>query len=173
MVGFGSKQASIKVYFENRPPLPQYQQLASLKSLESGEIGYIAGETGNHWRKIFNCYAKFLFELNSKAFNTWQDFRDQELLQANSNQQLLFSIPDISIQNSLHIVAGRTYFHSLKLNLSIEWVDQYFAIDRFNHLIVSPYFDYRQLSNARISQLVSLVKELNQGSKTDNFKERR
>jgi len=166
MVGFGSYSAKIKVYFQNRPPLTQYQQLEKLKSLDSGEAAHIANETGNHWRKIFNCYAKFLHELNPKSADSWQEYRDQNLLQKHANEQLLFSVPDLTVQNSLHIVAGRTYFRSLKLDLKVEWVDQSFAVDLSNQLIVSPYFDYRQLSNQRISQLVTLVNQLSESKHT-------
>ncbi|TQV73611.1 hypothetical protein FLL45_12110 [Aliikangiella marina] len=160
MVGFGSPSAKLKVYFQNRPPLEAYQQLEIVKPLGFGEIKFITEQTGNHWRKIFNCYAKFLFALDPSIAKSWQDYRDQTLLQKQSNEQLLFSSRDLTIQNSLHIVAGRTYFRSLKLDSSCQWLDEHFAIDVNRRLIVSPYFDYRQLSNSRILQLVSLVKEL-------------
>lgn len=59
------------------------------------EIADIADETSTHWRKIFNVYAKLLFELSPEKFTCWQDLRDSLLLQAESNHCLLFSAPDL------------------------------------------------------------------------------
>ncbi|WP_411266875.1 DUF6942 family protein [Colwellia sp. C1TZA3] len=53
---------------KNCPPLPYYQNLTSVKALVADEIAHITDETGNHWRKTFNVYAKLLFELSPEKF---------------------------------------------------------------------------------------------------------
>jgi hypothetical protein len=167
--GLGSVNANIKVYIENRPPLPQYQELTSVIPLPPSEILNIGALTGNHWRKIFNVYAKLIFELNTYGFNSWQALRDSYLLQKNSNESLIFSkltasdLEDKSTDrknNTIHIVMGKTYARKLELDSMCYWLSESFAINESKKMIVCPYFDYRQLSNIRISQLVQLIKQL-------------
>lgn len=159
-VGLGDQGFKIAIYIANRPPIEPYPALDHLRPLIEGEIKHIADQTGNHWRKIFNVSAKFLFELQSDVeFKTWQMLRDQSLYQAESPIALLFSKPNLSEPNRIHIIAGKTYAQELGLE-NLLWLDPYFAIDKENKVIVCPYLDYRQLSNARISQLVGLVKNL-------------
>ena len=83
--------------------------------------------------------------------------------QKNSKTALLFSAPIINgiNKNQLHIIAGRTHAKNLlqqgKLNAQFNWLDDEFAIDTTNNIIVCPYFDYRQLSNIKIARLSELV----------------
>ena len=89
--GFGCELARLKVYIDNRPPLDQYQNLSTLMSIEEGEILEIGRLTGNHWRKIFNVYAKLCFEFEPEHFSSWQELRDKQLLQQGSKQALIFN----------------------------------------------------------------------------------
>lgn len=59
-VGFGSKNAAVKIYIANRPPIDDYPYLRELRGLAAGEISHIVKNTSNHWRKAFNVYAKFV-----------------------------------------------------------------------------------------------------------------
>ncbi|TQV89125.1 DUF6942 family protein [Aliikangiella coralliicola] len=158
LVGIGSQQARLAVYIANRPPLPEFTGLNDFRPMVSGEIKCIADLTGNHWRKIFNCYAKLSFLLDSNNYSSWQELRDNQLLQSNGNEQLLFSPPDINESRIIKIICGRTYFKDLNLNISVDWVDSYFGLNFESKLIVTPYFDYRQLTNQRIEQLVDYIK---------------
>jgi len=105
MIGLGNKNAVIHVYIQNIPPLEEYQKLANCRPMQQNEINAIVQSTGNHWRKIFNVYAKLIFQLQQTAeskysklnqskrfitvsFKSWQDFRDNELLQKTSEQCL-------------------------------------------------------------------------------------
>ncbi len=169
LIGLGSQNASINVYIENRPPLPEYESLNSFKPLNPHDISTIATLTGNHWRKIFNVYAKLVHELHSKNYNTWQTLRDDYLLQENSDQRLIFSkltVDEISPSSptyqskNIHIVMGKTYAKKLGVDTSCYWLSESFAINEAKKLIVCPYFDYRQLSNIKITQLVQLIKQL-------------
>lgn len=157
MVGVGGAQAQIVVYIGNRPPLQHFAEQKDFRGLVLGEIGEIAKLTGNHWRKIFNCYAKLSFALDDFGYKSWQIYRDQQLLQSHDSRQLLFSAPVLKANKSVHIVSGKNYFQSLNLPVSSHWIDEDFAIAKKERLIVCPYFDYRQLSNQKISRLTELI----------------
>lgn len=164
-IGLGAYDAPIKIYIANRPQLDDYSHLNELRGLVAGEISHIAKNTSNHWRKVFNVYAKFLFDWyllqdRKDLPNTWQEYREQELFQIHSQEALLFSDPDFkSDKRTLHIIAGKTYAASLNLP-SLIWLDAHFAINKEHRLIVAPYPDYRQLSNAQIARLIELMREL-------------
>jgi hypothetical protein len=175
-VGFGSGHYQVAVYIANRPPIYEYQQLAQLTPLTTGEITSIGQQCGNGWRKVFNVYAKLLYALDKKQFNfssfapTWQQYRDRYLLQTGSKTSLLFSAPQLKTINSnsnhkaVHIIMGKTHAKSLlstgALNIELIWLDNEFAINRAQRVIVCPYFDYRQLSNVKIEKLAELIKGL-------------
>ena len=162
VVGFGGENFSIAVYIANRPEFGYYRELANLQPIARGEIQHIVAHTSNHWRKIFNVYGKFIEALKTTEHGgspDWRKYRDEHLLQAHSDEALLFSPPDFSAAQVLHIIAGKTYATQLQLTTVI-WLDGYFAVDPARHLIVCPYLDYRQLSDQRIERLVELVREI-------------
>ena len=163
-VGFGSPESPIKIYIANRPPIDSYPIMQELRSMLPGEIDHIVKHTSNHWRKVFNVYAKFLFDWQTQTSNNmltrWQDYREQALFQDSSVASLLFSPPQFDDPSAhFHIVAGKTYAALLSLP-SLVWIDQYFAFNQKHHLIVSPYPDYRQLSNDRTMTLITLMKSV-------------
>jgi len=170
-IGFGSPNFNFAIYIANQPNMLEYQSIASILPLTQGEVYAIGQACGNGWRKVFNVYAKLLFALNNKDFDycknslTWQKYRDDYLLQDNTQTALLFSPPVIT-ENSdtLHIICGKTYAKELinsdKLQVKLTWLDDEFAIDETNNLIVCPYLDYRQLSNIKIERLSKMLSEL-------------
>lgn len=164
-IGFGSQESGIKIYIANRPPIDDYPLLNDLRGLAAGELTHIVNNTSNHWRKVFNVYAKFLFNWYQQQGRTdlpdsWQIYREQTLFQAHSSEALLFSAPQLQAANTtFHIVAGKTYAATLKLP-PLTWLDSHFAINKDFRVIVSPYPDYRQLSNARIASLIKLMKSV-------------
>jgi len=170
-IGLGCTDFTIAVYIGNKPNMPEYQQLTHISPLTSGEINAINQACGNGWRKVFNVYAKLLYALDKKDFlysevaPTWQKYRDSFLLQPHSQTALLFSPPLISeAKESLHIICGKTYAKQLlttgELIANFIWLDDKFAIDKAQNLIVCPYFDYRQLSNIKIGKLAELLQYL-------------
>lgn len=168
-IGLGTNKANIHIYIENIPPLPEYQNLSSIFPLKIGNINQIGQQTGNHWRKIFNVLAKLLFEYNEHAYKTWQELRDEYLLQEHSKECLLFSkisFNDIDIKadnndkNIITLIMGKTYAKKLSIDEHCYWLSENFAINTDKKLIICPYFDYRQLSNIKITQLVQLMKQL-------------
>jgi hypothetical protein len=78
---------------------------------------------------------------------------------------LLFSPPLISTaKESLHIICGKTYAKQLlttgELVANFVWLDDEFAIDKAQNIVICPYFDYRQLSNIKIEKLADLLKKI-------------
>jgi hypothetical protein len=163
-VGLGAANSRIRFYIANRPPIDDYPTLTHLKALAPGEIAHIVSNTSNHWRKAFNVLAKFLFDVYRQQGRndlpaTWQAYRDLELLHPHSREALLFSAPDFSDDQVTHIVLGKTYAATLNLP-PLAWLDAHFAVNNDKRLIVSPYPDYRQLSNERIRRLSELARQI-------------
>lgn len=176
LVGVGDNQFTFAVYIANQPAMPEYASLNAVRAMQNGEINSIGQACGNGWRKVFNVYAKLLYALNTPDFifstlaPTWQGYRDEYLLQADSRTALIFSPPTehlfvCGLSNSvLHIICGRTYAKQLinngSIGLQLTWIDEEFAIDLTYRVIVCPYFDYRQLSNAKIKRLSAMLSGL-------------
>ncbi|WP_323814344.1 DUF6942 family protein [Cellvibrio sp. NN19] len=161
-IGFGSTNSSINFYIANRPPIDDYPAMNELRGLAAGELAHIVKHTSNHWRKVFNVYAKLLFDWHSLKQRkdipaSWQEYRDRELFQARSQEVLLFNAPQFENTDfTIHVIAGKTYAANLNLPPLI-WLDTYFAINKEQRLIVAPYPDYRQLSNERIARLIEIM----------------
>lgn len=164
-IGLGSPKSNINFYIANRPPIDGYPLMTENRGLAMGELAHIVKHTSNHWRKVFNVYAKLLFDWHQLQGRTdlpasWQAYRDLELFQQHSHEALLFSSPQIDMDKTvIHIIAGKTYAAHLNLPPLI-WLDSYFAINEEYRLIVAPYPDYRQLSNERIARLIEFMHRL-------------
>lgn len=157
MIGLGSTEFQLGIYVANRPPIDHYPQLSELQGLAAGEVDHIVANTSNHWRKLFNVLAKLAEALGWTE--DWRHYRDTQLLQSHCHMALLFNAPDFQSEgNRIHVVAGKTYAEALGVH--VEWLDSRFAINREQRLIVSPYPDYRQLSNERISRLADMINSL-------------
>ena len=197
IVGLGDSQFTFAVYIANQPAMEEYQSLTQLKAIQHGDIYAIGQACGNGWCKVFNVFAKLLYALNKNDFNfstlapTWQQYRDQYLLQANSGTALIFSPPRVAFSNwdlsnldlsslqrshtdevkTVHIICGRTYAKQLinegKLATKLLWLDEEFAVDVQQGVVVCPYFDYRQLSNIKIQRLSAMLSAMIKGEVID------
>jgi hypothetical protein len=173
-LGLGDADARFNVYIANQPDYPPLRQSTAVRALSDDDIAAIGQHCGNGWRKVFNVYAKLLFALGDNpytpqhSFTSWQQYRDESLLQAGSSTSLWFSPPQVNElpqqgledKSKIHLVMGRTYGKSLNLRSSLTWLNSEFAIEHEQRLIICPYFDYRQLSNSKIIALVELIKQL-------------
>ncbi|WKE64571.1 hypothetical protein PVT67_12950 [Gallaecimonas kandeliae] len=167
--GFGDPGFRLAVYVAKGPNMAEYRALNGVRALVSGEIDHINSHCGNGWRKLFNVYAKLLYALPAEHFPqrrleaSWQQYRDRHLLQADSGTALLLSPPDLA-KPGLHVIAGRTHAKALLANgelaAQLQWLDEEFAVDTEQRLLVCPYFDYRQLSNQKIDRLSALVAQV-------------
>ena len=65
--------------------------------------------------------------------------------------------------NTIHLIAGRTHAKQLiqqGLGCQLHWLNEEFAIDPSSKVLVTPYFDYRQLSNEKIEFSATLLRSL-------------
>lgn len=171
------------MYIANRPAGARYQSLETYEPLLAGELQSIVANNTNHWRKALNVYAKVLWQLDwmrlndeqsvaNMSANSWQEYRDLHLLQSHSHEAMLFSPPDFTDAKApnlksahgiarpiVHWVVGKTYAAALPLP-ALTWIDANFAINLKYHLIVSPYVDYRQLTNERIEQFADIYQQV-------------
>ena len=97
----------------------------------------------------------------------WQAYRGQGLLQANGGTAWLFTPPTIRLDthdtadNTIHIVMGKGYAQRLGFEYELpQLLDHHhgdFAVYEQRRLLLCPYFDYRQLSNEKISVVVDII----------------
>jgi len=160
----GDANARIRVYIGNRPNTRIEHVQPGVSPLVDQDIYNIGQACGNGWRKVFNVYAKLIFALPPTlgfrdTTSRWQDFRDSRLLQAGSDTALWFSEPEAFSPDVLHIITGKTYANSLSVASSLYWETPEFALNKQRNIVVCPYFDYRQLSNAKIMFLINLLNQ--------------
>ncbi|WP_371372540.1 DUF6942 family protein [Thalassotalea aquiviva] len=167
LVGLGCENPTLIVFSQHRPELEQYQQLTTLHNLQDSEISFIGQQTGNHWRKIFNVFAKIVFALAKTQHSSWQQLRDDYLLQTGSGLALLFNPKVITKLDKgiIKLVMGKTFARTIlndqpQLSEGLVWIDHEFAFNPNENLIICPYFDYRQLSDKKIIRLCNLINKL-------------
>lgn len=169
--GVGDVNAHFRVYLAAPPAMDAYQQFTGIQPLQPGDIDQIYRHCGNGWRKIFNVYAKLLFALSPAHFTfpsaatSWQQYRDQQLLQTSSDTALCFSAPKLDADGVFHLIAGRTLAkHLLAQGLAADlvWLSPEFALDPSRKVLVTPFFDYRQLNNEKIAISATLLQLLAQ-----------
>ncbi len=160
--GVGNVHGPVQVYMANRPAFDLAGESGAVTPIDIHIINSINAECGNGWRKVFNVYAKWIFSLCeglaiSKA-TTWQSYRDEQLLTAQGDTALWFAPPPTFNPQHLNIVMGKTYAGQLDLTQRMNWVSADFAVCRQRNLIVTPYFDYRQLTNEKVGFLNYLIR---------------
>jgi len=140
----GPQSAELVLYLPNRPTVFSGDP-------EAPDISQLITDNGNHWRKIFSILAKIQY-----LAGPWQSYRDQQLLQ---------HAEAISFDNQLvstagwHIAAGKQTWERLKLSPE----DGFRALDDSgrcwvrDQIILTPYFDYRQLPNELCQQIRGLI----------------
>lgn len=160
MIGWGSNEFDLAFYVANRPNFGPYPEQSTFYPLMPGELDTILANTNNHWKKLFNVLAKVMQAYDPQRAPVWQDYRDQGLLRAEGREALLFSEPEFNLSRSqvIHIVAGKTYAKTLANIGPLVWLDTHFAVNQSKRVIVTPYLDYRQLSNERIQRLVEIIR---------------
>lgn len=168
-IGLGDVAAKLVIHIENRPPLTEFEQLDHVRPMMDGEIAHIAQAAGNHWRKIFNVFAKLVAEWRAvDGFGgrareiDWRHYRDRQLLQSGSGEALLFTPPRLGVDGVVNIISGKGYAESLGFpvdqgQFSGNQFPGEFALFKSQRLIVAPYLDYRQLSDVKIRYLCQLM----------------
>ena len=156
------------LYIQNRPPLPQFAPGCGVQPLLTGDIAAIAQQTGNHWRKVFNVLAKVLFDWIEHSFDSWQQLRDEQLLQGNDGIVMYFvDGPELLHRAQLNLTETTDACHWLVgeqngMALSgqnLVWLNEHFAQVPGKSIWTTPYLDYRQFSNIKIEQFLALVRD--------------
>ncbi|CAA0091856.1 Uncharacterised protein [BD1-7 clade bacterium] len=156
--GFGNHSATVRVYLPNPPPVNPFNYPEKIRPLSVADQHVIVTESGNHWRKIFVILAKLGLKFRDEG-DDWRAYRASRLLSADGEMAVLFSPPNENF-GGVHIVAGKACAELLGVADNVVWLDRYFAVDKVARLIVCPYLDYRQLSDARLDRLLELVASL-------------
>lgn len=156
--GFGDHSPLLVVCAPHTPPGRQADRLRGIQPLTGNDLNVLIQAGGNHWRKIVNLYAKLLHGLTPLEPD-WQTCREQRLLQSGSACALVFEQKWIPEPGQLCIVMGQTYGRSLGwlANDQVLAAEHPFAQHPEQAVIVTPYFDYRQLSNARLASLIQFI----------------
>lgn len=158
-VGIGSESFRLGLFIANRPPVVRYQQLEEMQPFVPGELSCLVNETGNHWRKIFNISAKLGFALYGKDCPDWQSYREKRLFQQDCPMSLVFSPIYRPSEEQLFILLGKTYRQSLFVDLDFTEISEAVFLHPQWRLLQVPYFDYRQLSNQKIADLLGLIQQ--------------
>lgn len=158
----GPATASYAFYLPNHPLIPAYWHWE-----QDNAIAELIALNGNHWRKIFTIMAKIC-----APSEDWRNYRDNLLLK--KHQMLLIGASALSPHASIHIVCGQAAATALGIAIEshIATGPQQSAnqqtvmqlmqasqgklqdITQSSHsilVLLTPYLDYRQYSNALIA----------------------
>lgn len=166
IAGLGNPQGPIHVYIQHRPSFLLPGGEGEVVGINGDIIQQINAACGNGWRKVFNVYAKWVFQLDQQLSDqqitvsshstlSWQQYRDSNLLTHTGVTALLFTPP--ASRAAINIVMGKTYAKSMGLTDKAQWIRRDFGIIDYQQMIITPYFDYRQLTNDNITFLTNLV----------------
>ena len=163
VISVGDSIATLHVSMEKAPLWFTEYNVRCSEPLRPGDIQLIGLHGGNGWRKVFNPYAKLCFALNFNGvqrYETWQGYRDRQLLQADSRTALHCNPVTVNADGqTLNIVMGKSFADKLALAGQGIWLTPHIALCRDAPCFITPYFDYRQLTNARLDTLVVLIRE--------------
>ncbi|MEX1215631.1 hypothetical protein [Saccharospirillum sp.] len=157
--GFGDPSPLLVVCAPHRPPSVELEYSKSISPLSGDDLHQLIQAGGNHWRKIFNLYAKLLHGLLPLEPD-WKSCREQRLLRSGAACALVFEQLWTPKPGQLCLVMGQTYGRSLGWLASDQVLpaEHPFVQHPEQTVIVTPYFDYRQLSNARLAILVNQIR---------------
>jgi len=163
LLGFGNPSARLRFVVENPPPMSQYQNLSTVLPLSTQQRVLIEQECGNHWKKIFACLAKISHPIFGQINGTWQDYRQEHLLRSGGNEALLFHHKGLGLSdllakpNQVTLIMGKRLSQLLAIDDSPCEKGDFFEVADTS-VLITPYPDYRQLSNVKIDRLITLIK---------------
>lgn len=155
----GPEEALLRVVTANSPDFA-FSFGPQAGCLQPGEVKRLGDECGNGWRKVFNIYAKLVWQCggdNAANFATWQSYRDNRLLQSPSACSLHFVQLPACNQGALTLLMGKRFAIQSGYADKALWLNPGFAVNSETGVIITPYFDYRQLSDIKITFLISLI----------------
>lgn len=155
---FGHPKPSLTVLIDKTPSLPSTPCPVKPPNLAPGELAEIVAVNSNHWRKVFNVYAKLLFALHPDSGRDWQSVRDQKLFQKHQPHALKMAgsaLPGPGVT----LITGKAYAESLLEHWPQDSGIDGVWIDVNEQRLVCPYFDYRAFPNKRIEQVAELMRK--------------
>lgn len=160
-IGFGNTLPKWTLHIANRPDLEPFEH-DIFRQLELGEAAQIIQQTSNHWRKVFSIMAKISFALFDTGCDTWQQYRDTKLLTREGFEAINFEVYQVGQLSTLSIICGFQYAEQqVELAKLIPHIEQpKLLIAEHKELIVTPYFDWRQLNNEMLAHLVAMLKHI-------------
>lgn len=141
----GARNPRLVLYLPHRP-----NGLAQL--VDSPTARALTAANSNHWRKIVTLLAK----LASPVADDWRTFRDDGLFR---HTALCFA-PTLTDGPGWHWIGGQDNLERFATltHQAQPWVGHPdIRIDPGRRLLLTPYPDYRQISNARVNQIRSAL----------------
>ena len=141
----GAESARLVLYLPHRPEGLERFCHAPLAQA-------IVAANSNHWRKIINLLAK----VASPVAQDWRVFRDGALFERTA----LCFVPELQAGEGWHWIAGQANlqrFSSFELDACPALEDPDVALDEGRRVLITPYPDYRQISNARVVRIRALL----------------
>ncbi|BCE00968.1 DUF6942 family protein [Marinicellulosiphila megalodicopiae] len=160
--GFGATDGTFTVYCANTPSTTALDP-HKITPICYQDIEQINSDNGNGWRKIFNVYAKILFEINSMTFKDWQSLRNEYLLQTHCAHSLILNPIDITKTQNVQLIMGKGFALSFFDEPDIQWITPKIAhvkLADYPNTFITPYFDYRQFNNADITEFANIIKNI-------------
>ena len=158
----GEAHAALTVCVEHQPRWPEPAFASGRSTLYPGELAKLVDANSNHWRKIFNVYAKLLYALRPDAATDWRALREQQLFQPGQQHGLRMGstlAEEVNQRAGLSLIAGKQYANALGLlNQATSLAPGIFLHDD-RACLITPYFDYRALSDANITRLAQIITE--------------
>ena len=136
----GTDTPSLVLYLPHRP-----QGLDQLVNTPDAKL--LMENNSNHWRKIVTLLAKV-----ASPDEDWRRFRDSDLFQ---HTTLCFGEALVD-RTTWHWIGGKDNLQRFNLDgLNAQPLPDArdIAIDRKKRILLTPYPDYRQISNTRVSQI--------------------
>ena len=143
----GTSSPSLVLYLPHRPE-------ALDRLVMAPDVRLLLENNSNHWRKIVTLLAKV-----ASPQKEWRNFRDDALFQ---HTALCFS-PRLKETSAWHWIGGKDNlrrFDIKGLNAKPLSAAPAVAIDTEKQLLLTPYPDYRQLSNATVSEIRTALDRL-------------
>ena len=155
----GEATAVLNVCINNVPEWPSQTFPENTTTLSGNELSQLIAVNSNHWRKIFNVYAKLLHAINPKNTDDWRQVRDHRLLQAGNQHALTLGTPRLEQPlKSLTLIAGKQFAENLGLLTNAQEIHPGIYRPSINNCLVVPYFDYRALSDKKIAWLADEIR---------------
>lgn len=155
-----SKEPKFILYVPRPIPFADLENPNVSRALGENEAIDIMKNCSNDWRKIFSTFSKIIHPI-IEAPCTWQNYRDQHLLQAHGNEALVFGpyLLDSKFPDAVHIIAGKNFYKDFELpSRSWSTLEETSNLHRSGLLFKTPYFDYRQFPNRLIDIFVEELK---------------